>query len=97
MNSIYTMNSKYYNFSKCYKSYDKSCNTNDITKIEKYINENSHTDNNTCLNFICVSLAKNKLLELNMNKQQEILNKYNDDIDMLKREIVELKKHINNV
>jgi len=58
-------------------------------------NENSHTDNNNCLNFICVSLAKNKLLELNMNKHQEILNKHDNDIDMLKREIVELKKKLN--
>jgi hypothetical protein len=58
-------------------------------------NENYHTDNNTCLNFICASLEKNKLLELNMNKYQEILNKHDNDIDVLKKEIMELKKKLN--
>jgi hypothetical protein len=84
---------KYYNFSECYNEYEKASNTNDIQQIQKYIKKNTNLKENTSLNYICIALAKNKLLELIISKQHEIIEKHDRDIYLLKKEIEELKKN----
>ena len=93
MNTLNQPN-KYYNFSECYNEYEKASTTNDIQTIQKYIKKNTNMKENTSLNYICIALAKNKLLELIIAKQHEIIEKHDRDIYLLKKEIEELKKLI---
>ena len=86
--------SPYYSFDVCYNLYIKACQNNDMEEIKKYIKSMTRAKNNTSMNFICIALAKNKLVELNATKQQETIDRHEKDIEMLKKEIEILKKLI---
>ncbi len=86
--SVCDNDKKYYNFDRCYKYYIRACKDNDITKIEKYIEKNTNITNNTCINFVCVSLAENKLLKLKLSIQQDVIDKHERDIEELKKILI---------